>query len=195
MQKHTVQVNLSHRHIHITDEDVATLFGPNTTLTPKTHLLQPGQYAAEETVSISGPAGSIEKVRVVGPTRADTQCEILTGDCYTLGLKITEVPVRLSGNIADSASFTITGPAGTMTKKEGLIIAQRHIHIDPTNAASYSLSDGQVVDIRLTTPHKQLTLHDTVVRVSETSVLECHIDIEEGNAAGIGNGHEAEIVP
>lgn len=189
-----VIVNLSHRHIHLTDKDVEVLFGANKTLTKKADLLQPGQFAAQETVTISGPRGSIEPVRVVGPTRAQTQCEILTGDLYTLGYSPAEVPVRLSGDLAGSAPLTITGPAGTVTKPEGLIIAQRHIHIDPATANEIGLNDNQTVSLACTTKHKRTTLHDVVVRTQSGAIMECHIDIEEGNAASIQNGYRAEII-
>lgn len=184
----TVPANLSHRHIHLTDADVMSLFGAGHTLTKKLELIQPGAFAAEELVSISGPTGTIERVRVVGPTRSATQCEILTGDTYKLGFTPRAVPVRLSGDIADSAAFTITGPAGSIEKSDGLIIAQRHIHISPEEATANNLIDAQLVTLQCDTPNRRTDLHDVVVRVQPGAALECHIDIEEGNAAGISNG-------
>lgn len=189
----TILVNLSNRHVHLTDEDTAVLFGPNHQLQIKTMLLQPGQFAAEETVTISVGERSIERVRVVGPTRSATQCEILTGDTYRLGLTPADVPVRMSGDIADSAGFTVTGPAGSVEKSEGLIIAQRHIHISPEDALVYNLEQGQTVSLDAKSPLKRTTLHDVIVRVQAGAALECHIDTEEGNAAGIKSGDEVLI--
>ncbi len=189
----TVPVNLSNRHIHLTAADVATLFGPNYSLTLKLELLQPGAFAAEELVSISGPTGTIERIRVVGPTRSMTQCEILTGDTYKLGFTPGAVPVRLSGDISNSAAFTVTGPAGSIEKSEGLIIAQRHIHISPEEATVNSLMNAQLVTLQCDTPNRRTDLHDVVVRFQSGAALECHIDIEEGNAVGIGNGYELVI--
>ena len=189
----SVVVNLSNRHIHLTTDDVETLFGNGYKLTPKVQLLQPGTFAAEESVTISGPSGLIKCVRVVGPTRSTTQCEILTGDTYKLGYKPTDVPVRLSGDIAKSTAFTITGPAGSIEKKEGLIIAQRHVHISPEGAAEQGFVDEQAVTLKLESNKGQVDFHNTIIRIQSGAKLECHIDTEEGNAAGIGNGYRAEI--
>ena len=189
----TVPVNLSNRHIHLTDDDVTALFGDAHTLMTKAELLQPGQFAAEEVVSISGSSGTIERVRVVGPTRSATQCEILTSDTYRLGYKPSDVPVRLSGDIAGSAAFTITGPAGSIEKSEGLIIAKRHLHISPEAAAEQEFTDGQSVTLKLESDKGRVDFHDTIVRIQPGAVLECHIDTEEGNAAGVQNGYVAEI--
>lgn len=190
----SILVNLSNRHIHLSQADMATLFGPDATLTKRADLLQPGQFAAEETVTIAGPKRAIENVRIVGPLRSETQCEILTGDTYKLGYKLTDVPVRLSGDIAGSAAFTIIGPAGIVEKEQGLIIAQRHIHTSPATAEAQELTNGQSVTLRLNTPQKRTDLHDVIIRVQKTAIDECHIDTEDGNAAGIGNGYEAEVL-
>ncbi|MFT5832382.1 MAG: putative phosphotransacetylase [Candidatus Paceibacteria bacterium] len=189
-----VLTNLSNRHIHLTDEDVEALFGAGHTLTRKVDLLQPGAFAANECVSITGPAGTVERVRVVGPTRPATQCEILTGDTYRLGYKPADVPVRLSGEVDGSAAFTITGPAGSIEKNEGLIIAQRHIHISPELAVEHELSNKQSVILHCDTPDRKTDFHGVIIRVQPGASLECHIDTEEGNAAGIGNGYAATVV-
>lgn len=189
-----VPVNLSNRHIHLTDSDIEALFGPGHTLTEKVSLLQPGQFAAEEVVTITGPTGSIDRVRVVGPTRPATQCEVLTGDLYKLGYPAEQVPVRLSGDLAGSAAFTITGPAGSLMKTKGLIIAQRHIHMSPEAATEHGVTDGQTVQLHLTTPNRRTTYDDVIIRAQSGVTLECHLDIEEGNAAGIRNGFVAEVI-
>ena len=190
----TVLTNLSNRHIHLTDSDVETLFGAGYTLTKKIDLLQPGAFAADECVSIAGLSGTMERVRVVGPTRSATQCEILTGDTYKLGYKPADVPVRLSGDVGGSASFMITGPAGSIEKNEGLIIAKRHIHISPEQATELCLADGQSVTVQARSDKGQTDFHNTIVRVQTGAKLECHIDTEEGNAAGIAHGYEATVV-
>ena len=189
-----VLVNLSNHHIHLTTEDVRILFGEDATLTKKVDLLQSGQFAANETVTIKGPKGEITNIRVVGPTRSQTQCEILTGDTYKLGYAVSEVPVRLSGDLAGSAAFTIIGSHGSLHKPEGLIIAQRHIHIDPDTAKTMNLSDAQAVTLQLNTLNKRTDLHDVTVRAQPGAILECHIDVEEGNASGIQNGYLAKIL-
>jgi len=189
----TAVVNLSNRHIHLTESDVETLFGAGYKLTPKVELSQPGQFAAKECVTITGPSGSIERVRVVGPTRAATQCEILTGDTYKLGFNPDTVPVRLSGEITDSEAFTITSPTCSIKKSEGLIIAKRHLHINPALAVKYNVADKQTVTIRTTSKKGQTDFHDVFVRIQPDAALECHIDLEEANAAGISNGYGAEV--
>lgn len=189
----SLSVNLSNRHIHVSADDFAVLFGADATLTKKTDLMQPGQFAANETVSITGPRGTLENVRIVGPARSETQCEILFGDTYKLGFAPNTVPIRLSGDIADTPGFTITGPNGTLEKSSGLIIAQRHIHISPDEAAQYNLTDGQSLNLICETPVKRTVFADVIARVSADAVLECHIDLEEGNAAGIVNGYVASV--
>lgn len=189
-----IPINLSNRHIHLTPEDVIALFGEGYTLNEKVALQQPGQYAAEETVTISGPNGAIERVRVVGPTRDVTQCEILRGDVYRLGFAPEQVPVRLSGDITGSAAFTIVGPAGEVFKGEGLIIAQRHVHMDPAAAGDLGVSNGQAITLHCDMPGRVTDFHDVIVRIQANTVLECHLDIEEGNAAGIANGYEATVL-
>ncbi len=189
-----VLTNLSNRHIHLTDCDIEVLFGAGHSLTKKVDLLQPGAFAAEECVDIAGPGGTIERVRVVGPTRSATQCEILTGDTYKLGYKPDDVPVRLSGDVADSAAFTISGPAGSIEKTEGLIVARRHIHINPEQATELNMTDRQSVTVQTKSDKGQTDFHHTIVRIQPGAILECHIDTEEGNAAGISNGYTAEVV-
>jgi putative phosphotransacetylase len=191
---HTVPVNLSHRHIHITREDCDVLFGAGYQLTVLRDLVQTGEFAANETVDISATPDFARSltVRIVGPLRGATQCEILQGDTYTL--RAPNVPVRLSGDVAGSAPLYIRGPQGTVHKAEGLIVAQRHVHLDPATAQAQGVSQGDVVTITVGAPGKQVTFRDVAIRVKDTFVPECHLDIEEGNAAGIGNGTTVELV-
>lgn len=191
---HTVPVNLSHRHIHITREDCDALFGVGYQLTVLRDLVQTGEFAANETVDISATADFARAltVRIVGPLRGATQCEILQGDTYIL--KTKDVPVRLSGDLAGSAPLYMRGPQGVVHKAEGLIVAQRHVHLNPATAQAYGVAQGDVVTVTLGAPGKRVTFRDVAIRVKDTFVPECHLDIEEGNAAGVGNGIAAEIV-
>jgi len=191
---YTVPINLSHRHIHLSRADCDVLFGVGYELNALRSLVQTGEFASSETVEIASTE-DFERalsVRIVGPLRSQTQCEILQGDTYTL--KASGVPVRMSGDIAGSASFYIRGPKGVVHKHEGLIVAQRHVHLDPSTAAQYGLAQGDVVSFTAGAPGKRATFQDVVIRVSERFVPECHLDIEEGNAVGITNGTVAELI-
>lgn len=190
--KNSVVVNLSNRHIHLSQADVDVLFGQGYQLTHAKDLMQPGQYACEECVTVVGDKGTLEKVRVLGPTRAETQLEILQSDTVKLTRK--PVPVRESGKLAGSAPFELVGPAGRVKKEQGMVIAVRHIHLDPISADDLGLVDNQVVKIRIGAPGREIIFENVVARVSPSYAKECHIDIDEGNACGIGNGTMAEII-
>lgn len=190
--KNSVLVNLSNRHIHLSQEDVEILFGKGHQLTHIKDLMQPGQYACAETVTIVGDKGSIANVRVLGPTRAETQVEILQSDVFKL--TANAVPVRESGKLSGSASYELVGPAGRVKKDYGMIIAVRHIHLDPKSAEEMGLVDNQVVRLRVGAPGREVILENVVCRVNASYALECHIDFDEGNACGVGNGARAEIL-
>lgn len=187
-----VLVNLSNRHIHVSQADLDVLFGKGHQLTNIKDLMQPGQFACEETVTLVGTKGSIEGVRILGPVRPQTQVEVLQSDVYKLG-KIVP-PVRESGALTGSAPFELIGPSGSLKKSEGMVIAMRHIHMDPSAAAAYDCKDKQVVKLRVGIPGRESLLENVVIRVSPSYALECHIDFDEGNAVGIGNGTMGEIV-
>jgi putative phosphotransacetylase len=187
-----VLVNLSNRHLHISQQDLETLFGPGHQLKNVKDLMQPGQFACEETVTLVGPKGSIENVRILGPVRAQTQVEVLQSDVFKLGK--VQPPVRESGALAGSAPFKLVGPKGTLERSEGMVIAMRHIHMDPASANRYGCADKQVVKLRVGTPGREAILENVVIRVSPSYALECHIDFDEGNAVGIGNGSMGEII-
>ena len=144
-----IPVGVSNRHIHLSQEDLERIFGPGYQLTPTKDLSQPGQYACKETVTICGPKGAIEKVRVLGPVRSKTQIEILAGDCFKLGVK---TQAKLSGDLAGTPGITIIGPKGSVEVKEGLIIAQRHIHMTLKDAENLGVHDGQIVSIQIEGP-------------------------------------------
>ncbi|MEW6549820.1 MAG: phosphate propanoyltransferase [Spirochaetota bacterium] len=184
-------VNLSNRHVHISKEDLEALFGQGYQLTKTKDLVQPGQFACAETVTIKGPKGSFENVRILGPERKETQCEILASDQFKLG--IPACPVRESGQLDGSAPFEIVGPKGSVHKKQGLIIAKRHIHFSTADAERFGVADKQTVSLKVGGERGAIFLN-VVCRVHSSYALECHIDFDEGNAVGVGNGSLGEIV-
>lgn len=187
----TVPVGVSNRHIHLTAADVQTLFGKGYELTPLKDLSQPGQFACKETLTIVGPSlRPIENVRVLGPVRRASQVEISRTDSFTLKVK---PPVRESGDIAGSAPITIIGPKGVVTLKEGCIIANRHIHMSVEDGAKFGLKDGDYVDVEAG-GERRTKFYDVQIRVHKDFRLEMHIDTDDANAAGIGNGAKVKIV-
>ena len=183
-----VSLEASGRHVHITKEQAQILFGHG--LTPKRPLSQPGQYLANERVTVVGPKGKFENVAVLGPERNEAQVEISLTDGRSLGLT---PPVRLSGNTEGSPGATLMGPAGSVTLDRGVIAAQRHIHMTPEDAARFGVKDKQV--IRLQTYTKRPTIFDdTVVRVSKDFATFVHLDYDEANACGYEPGDLGRIV-
>lgn len=190
--KNTVLVNLSNRHIHLSQEDVEILFGKGHQLTHLKDLMQPGQFACTECVTVVCDKGKLQNVRILGPARKETQLEILQSDSVKITTK--PVPARESGKLAGSAAFELIGPAGSVKKEQGMIIAVRHIHLDPKTAEEMSLADNEVVSIRVGAPGREVVFENVVARVSPSYAAECHIDFDEGNACGIGNGSQAEVI-
>lgn len=191
MPENKVLINLSNRHVHMCREDVEILFGKGHQLTKMKDLLQPGQFACEETVTIKGPKGSFEGVRILGPERKETQCEVMASDAFRLGLR--ELPCRESGQLDGSAAFEIVGPKGSVKKTQGLIIAKRHIHFDPASAERFGVKDKQVVKLHAG-GDRGATFDNVICRVNAAYALECHLDFDEGNAVGIGNGAQGEVI-
>ena len=186
-----VPVGVSNRHIHLTKADLAVLFGEGYELTPLKDLSQPGQFACKETLTLVGPSlRPIENVRVLGPLRGKSQVEISATDCYVLKVK---PPVRESGNGVGSAGVTIVGPKGVVQLKEGCIIANRHIHMSPSDAASFRVKDGDTVTVDVE-GKRRTRWYDVQVRVSPDFRLEMHVDTDDANAAGIGNGFKVKVV-
>lgn len=181
-------VNVSARHIHLSEAHVTALFG--APLTKMKDLMQPGQFASHQTVKVIGPKGEFPRVRVLGPARGDTQLEVSLTDGRALGL---DVPVRLSGDIEGTPGVTLEGPAGRVTLAKGVIVAQRHIHLGTADAQRFGVKHGQKVRIR-TASGRPLTFDDVVVRVSDRFVAEMHVDTDEANAAGIQDGDLVEIL-
>lgn len=187
-----VPIGVSNRHVHLTREHLDILFGKDYELTKAKDLSQPGQFAANETVTIIGPSlRPIEKVRVLGPLRKASQVEISMTDSYVLKVK---PPVRESGNIAGSSPITLVGPKGVVTLSEGCIIANRHIHMSPADAERYGIKDGDTVNVSVLGKGKRTLWYDVQIRVNKDFVLEMHVDTDDANAAGIGNGSLVSIV-
>ena len=176
-------VSVSNRHVHLDASALASLFGEGYTLTHQKDLVQIGQYACQETVTLKGPKGSLEKVRILGPLRSATQVEVSRSDCFKLGIK----PVlRMSGDIAGSESVTLIGPKGSITVKEGVIVAMRHLHVPEDLAETFRLRNGSFVSL-ITRGERPTVLMRVAVRVSNMALLEAHVDTDEANAAGIVN--------
>ena len=186
-----IPVGISNRHIHLSRDDLEALFGKGYELTPIKDLSQPGQYACKEQLTIIGPSmRPIENVRVLGPVRKSSQVEISMTDSYVLKVK---PPVRESGNIEGSSPIRIVGPKGVVELNEGCIIANRHIHMSPDEAKIFNLSDGDYVDIDVNGT-RRTRWFDVQVRVHKDFRLEMHVDTDDANSAGIGNGFIVTIV-
>lgn len=186
-----IPVGVSNRHIHLTRADVDTLFGAGYELQPLKDLSQPGQYACKECLTIVGPSlRPIENVRVLGPLRKATQVEISRTDSFTLKVK---PPVRESGKLDGSAAITIIGPKGVITIPQGCIIANRHIHMSPADGERFGVKDGDYVTVDAEGT-RRTRFFDVQVRVNDAFRLEMHVDTDDANAAGIGNGAVVHIV-
>lgn len=185
-----IPVGISGRHIHLSQNDLDTLFGKGYKLTPIKSLSQPGQFACKECLTIAAKKGCIEKVRIIGPTRNKTQVEILRSDAFKLGIK----PVlRLSGDLKDTPGLTVIGPEGSVILNEGTIVAQRHIHFNNLQAKERGFKNGDIVSIR-TRGERSAVLENVSVRVGDNGYLDCHIDQEEANALGLGPKDFIEII-
>ncbi len=186
-----VLVEVSARHIHVTKEDLETLFGKGYELTPKKDLSQPGQYACEERVTVVGPKKELAGVSILGPVRPETQVEISLTDARSIGVS---APVRESGDIAGSGACKLVGPCGEVELKEGVIAAKRHIHMTPADAEAMGVSDKQIVKVLMNTDGRKTIYDDVVVRVSDKYALAMHIDTDESNAAGIAGKLMGEVI-
>lgn len=185
-----IPLGVSNRHLHLSAADLAVLFGAGYELTQLKPLSQPGQFAAKETVTVVGPRGAIESVRVLGPVRKQSQVELLRSDCFRLGI---QAPLRESGSLKGSASITLVGPKGTVVLSEGAIVAKRHIHMAPADAAHYGVADGQVVAFRAG-GERGLVYDNVVCRVNANFRLEAHLDMDEANAADLKNGDPLYLI-
>jgi acetate kinase len=186
-----VPVAISVRHAHLSQRTLDALFGKDYVLRPRSWLSQHGQFAAEETVTLVGPRGRIEEVRLMGPPRARDQVEISRSDEFTLGL---DAPVRISGDIANTPGITIEGPTGRVTLACGVICARRHVHIGPRDATVLGLQDHDCVDVRIDRGGRELTFGQVIVRVAPDYQFELHLDTDEANAAGVRAGEMGELL-
>ncbi|RXZ77889.1 phosphate propanoyltransferase [Paenibacillaceae bacterium] len=186
----SVPVGVSARHIHLSQEDVETLFGAGYELTEFKPLSQPGQYAANETVAVIGPKASFNKVRILGPARSQTQLELSRTDAFAAGVN---PPVRESGQIADTPGITLRGPAGEITIDQGVIVAARHIHFHTSDAERWQIKDKQLLRVRLG-DERGAIFENVIARVSPSFALDMHIDTDEANAAGVKTGDTATIL-
>ncbi|MDX1682089.1 MAG: phosphate propanoyltransferase [Phycisphaeraceae bacterium] len=174
-----LMVNVSARHIHVTQADLETLFGPGSRLTVKKELYQDGEFASDQTVNIVGPRNRmIPDVRILGPTRDYTQVELSYTDGVYLGL---DLPLRISGNHDQTPGCILVGPHGALNLPQGVIRAERHVHMHPSDAAHYGVQDGDYMKLNIEGPCG-LTFDRVKVRVNEKVKLEVHIDTDEGNA-------------
>ncbi len=191
MEKEKVLVEVSARHVHVTQADLETLFGQGHALTPKKMLSQPGQYAAEEKVDLVGPKGTIKNVTILGPVRKASQVEVSLTDARSMGVQAI---IRESGLIAGTKGCVLVGPKGQVELSEGVIAAKRHIHLTPENAAYYNVSDKQIVSVKVVTDDRSTTFGDVVIRVSDQFAPAMHIDTDEANAAGISGSALGEVL-
>ncbi|NGQ96926.1 phosphate propanoyltransferase [Brevibacillus sp. SYP-B805] len=183
-EQYTIPVGVSNRHVHLSPEDVEILFGPGYSLVPDRELSQPGQFAAKEKVTLLGPKGFIQGVRILGPARGATQVEISRTDGFHLGV---HAPVRLSGDIEGTPGITLIGPNGCVVLKQGVIVAKRHVHMSPADAERFQVKNGDTIILQ-TPGDRPIIYPDVVVRVSDRFVLDFHVDLDEGNAANLRTG-------
>ena len=184
-----VELEASGRHVHVTREQAMTLFGH--ALTPERPLSQPGQFLARERVTVKGPRGDFQNVAVLGPERQAGQVEISLTDGRQLGLS---APVRLSGDVAGTPGALLIGPKGTVQLRQGVIVAQRHVHLTPQAAEHFGVKHGQTVRLRTLTA-RPLVFEDVAIRVSPDFAPYAHLDYDEANACGFQKGDLGRIEP
>ena len=185
-----VIVEISARHLHLSQEHLDILFGAGHQLTNKKDLSQPGQFACEEKVEVVGSKGSL-KMSVLGPVRPETQVELSLTDARSIGVK---APVRESGVVAGSGSCKLVGPCGEVDLTEGVMAAKRHIHMTPEDAEKAGIVDKQIVKLSIKSEERSLVFDDVIARVSAKAATAVHLDTDEANAAGISGTVEGEII-
>ena len=183
-----IEMEASGRHVHVTKQQAETLFGHG--LTPERSLSQPGQWVAKERVAVIGPKGSFQNVAVLGPERKDAQVEISLTDGRILGI---QPPIRASGSVENSPGVCLKGPCGEVALKQGVIAAQRHIHITPQDAQRFAVKDKQTVKLQTYTD-RPLIFEDVLVRVSKDFATRVHLDFDEANACGCKSGDLGRII-
>ena len=184
-----IPLEASGRHVHVTEAQAKILFGHG--LTPDRALSQPGQFLAKERVTVKGPKGAFYNVAVLGPERKEAQVEVSLTDSRTLGL---EPPVRLSGSVAGTPGAELVGPKGSLRISQGVIAAQRHIHMTPEDAVRFHVTDGQTVSLKTFTA-RPVILEDVQVRVHKDFATFAHLDYDEANACGFQKGDLGRLLP
>lgn len=189
-RKPDLRVNISARHMHITQQDLETLFGPGSKLTVFKPLYQEGQFASEQTVTIIGPRHrTITNLRILGPCRPENQIELAFTDSIAMGI---DLPVRMSGKIKDTPGVIVLGPKGHIEMKQGVIRAQRHAHMSPTDAAYYGVKQGDAMKLRVES-NCPIVLEDVIARIDPAFKLEVHLDTDEGNACNLMAAKRVEL--
>ena len=184
-----VELEASGRHVHVTEDQARLLFGHG--LTPERSLSQPGQFLAKERVTVIGPRGEFRNVAVLGPERKEAQVEISLTDARTLGV---DAPVRLSGDVSDTPGARLVGEKGSVALRQGVLAAQRHIHLTPEDAVRFGVKDKQLVRLQTYTA-RPLIFGDVAVRVSPDFASFVHLDYDEANACGFRKGDLGRILP
>lgn len=187
-----IPIAVSARHAHLSQRTLDRLFGSGYRLKPRNELSQTGQYSAQETVTLVGPRGRLGNVRLMGPPRERDQIEISRSDEFVLGV---DAPVRISGDVANTPGIVVEGPRGRAVLESGLIAARRHIHMNDMDAARLGVGDCDTVEVRIDSEGRDLRFSDVTVRVHPDFRLELHLDTDEANAAGVGQGDYAELMP
>jgi len=185
-----VNVGISNRHLHLSQEHLEQLFGRGHQLTATKNLTQPGQFACDETVNIVGPKGMIEKVRILGPVRPETQVELAQTDARKLGIA---APLRNSGDVAGTPGCVLVGPMGYVILEYGVIVANTHIHLHTSQGEALGIKDKELVDVYLK-GKKNAAFFDVMARVNPQFAEDLHLDTDEANAAQVENGQKALIV-
>ena len=185
-----ILVEVSARHLHLSQKDLETLFGEGYQLTVKKELSQPGQFACAEKVTVRGPRSEMN-MSILGPVRKQSQVEVSLTDARTLGVTAL---VRESGDLEGTCGITLVGPKGEIELSEGVIAAKRHIHMTPADAEEFGVENGQIVGVEVNTEGRSLIFNDVVVRVSDSYALAMHVDTDEGNAAGISGSVHGKLI-
>ena len=183
LENYKIPIGVSNRHVHLSQKDLDILYGLGYSLTKKIDLKQPGQFAANETVTIRGPKGEFENVRILGPIRSESQVEVSMTDSFRLGVK---PPIKESGQLENTPGLEIIGPKGSVKIPNGTIIALRHIHMTPEYAEKMGVKDKEIVEVK-TMGERHGILGNVLIRVSDKSSLEMHVDVDEANACALKN--------
>ncbi|MGG1664079.1 phosphate propanoyltransferase [Brevibacillus sp. NRS-1366] len=186
----TIPIGVSNRHIHLSPEDVEKLFGHGYELTPLRPLSQPGQFVAEEQLTLLGPKGILKGVRILGPARGTSQVEISRTDGFLLGI---HPPIRASGSLEGTPGITLIGPAGCIVLESGVIVAKCHVHMSDEDARSLQVKDGDSLILQMI-GERALIFPDVTVRVSPRYALDFHIDLDEANAASLKTGDAVRLL-